>query len=78
MQDLDDWDGVGVNTPRPPNLLHLFRDYGKHVFKPIEEDKKEIDRLAQQICNLVSTSDQIYLYFPDQSSAFPLNETHAI
>eukprot|EP00794_Sanderia_malayensis_P019013 gene19013-20925_t len=53
-QDLDDWDDVGVNISRPPNLLHLFRDYGKHVIGPIEADKEEIERLKQQIYNLES------------------------
>ncbi|XP_071495307.1 RAB11-binding protein RELCH homolog [Diadema antillarum] len=30
-QDFDDWDDVGLNTPRPPDLLHLYRDYSRHV-----------------------------------------------
>ncbi|XP_065064241.1 RAB11-binding protein RELCH homolog [Rhopilema esculentum] len=51
-QDIDDWDDVGVNTPRPPNLLHLFRDYGKHVVEPVEKDKEEIEKLREQIYQL--------------------------
>lgn len=54
VQDIDDWDDVGVNTPRPPNLLHLFRDYGKHVMEPVEKDKEEIEKLKEQIWQLVS------------------------
>ncbi|XP_041376691.1 RAB11-binding protein RELCH homolog [Gigantopelta aegis] len=30
-QDFEDWDDVGLNIPRPPGLLHLFRDYGNHI-----------------------------------------------
>ncbi len=53
LKDLDDWDDVGVNTPRPPNLLHLFRNYGKHVVVPIEEDKEEIENLKEKIKKMV-------------------------
>ncbi|KAJ8042040.1 hypothetical protein HOLleu_13006 [Holothuria leucospilota] len=35
-QDFDDWDDVGLNVPRPPDLFHLYRDYGKHVISPKE------------------------------------------
>ncbi|CAH1269897.1 KIAA1468 [Branchiostoma lanceolatum] len=30
-QDFEDWDDVGLNMPQPPDLLHLYRDYGSHV-----------------------------------------------
>ncbi|XP_071784644.1 RAB11-binding protein RELCH homolog [Asterias amurensis] len=30
-QDFDDWDDVGLNRSRPPDLLHLYRDYNRHV-----------------------------------------------
>ena len=30
-QDFDDWDDVGINISKPPNLLKLFRDYGHHT-----------------------------------------------
>ncbi|XP_038050849.1 RAB11-binding protein RELCH-like [Patiria miniata] len=30
-QDFDDWDDVGLNRSRPPDLLHLYRDYSRHV-----------------------------------------------
>ncbi|KAG1685943.1 LisH domain and HEAT repeat-containing protein KIAA1468 [Nymphon striatum] len=29
-QDFEDWDDVGLNTSKPPGILHLYRDYGKH------------------------------------------------
>ncbi|XP_063951492.1 RAB11-binding protein RELCH-like isoform X1 [Lytechinus pictus] len=38
-QDFDDWDDVGLNTPHPPDLLHLYRDYSRHVIvKPEMKD----------------------------------------
>ncbi|CAL1537768.1 unnamed protein product, partial [Lymnaea stagnalis] len=30
-QDFEDWDDVGLNIPRPPGLVHLFKDYSSHV-----------------------------------------------
>ncbi|XP_052822976.1 RAB11-binding protein RELCH homolog isoform X2 [Octopus bimaculoides] len=35
-QDFEDWDDVGLNIPKPPSLLYLFRDYGTHAFPSIE------------------------------------------
>ena len=26
----EDWDSIGINVTKPPNLLRLYRDYGKH------------------------------------------------
>ena len=26
----EDWDNIGINVTKPPNLLKLYRDYGKH------------------------------------------------
>ena len=31
LQDFEDWDDVGLNMPKPPGVIHLFRDYGTHV-----------------------------------------------
>uniref|UniRef100_F6X7U3 Uncharacterized protein n=1 Tax=Ciona intestinalis TaxID=7719 RepID=F6X7U3_CIOIN len=30
-QDFEDWHDVGLNTSKPPDLLHLYRDYDNHV-----------------------------------------------
>ncbi|KAL5022360.1 hypothetical protein ScPMuIL_001515 [Solemya velum] len=30
-QDFEVWDDVGLNIPRPPDLLHLYRDFGNHL-----------------------------------------------
>ena len=26
----EDWDNIGINVAKPPNLLKLYKDYGKH------------------------------------------------
>ncbi|XP_067652799.1 RAB11-binding protein RELCH homolog [Haliotis asinina] len=38
-QDFEDWDDVGLNIPRPPDLLRLFRDYGNHIM-PTKETQE--------------------------------------
>uniref|UniRef100_A0A224YFP9 Protein phosphatase 2a regulatory subunit a n=1 Tax=Rhipicephalus zambeziensis TaxID=60191 RepID=A0A224YFP9_9ACAR len=30
VQDFEDWDDVGLNIPKPPDLVHLYRSYNKH------------------------------------------------
>lgn len=29
-QDFELWDDVGLNTPKPPDLLQLYRNFGSH------------------------------------------------
>ena len=36
MQDFEDWDDVGLNMPKPPDLIHLYRDYGQHIAPTID------------------------------------------
>ncbi|KAK7505693.1 hypothetical protein BaRGS_00002964 [Batillaria attramentaria] len=35
-QDFEDWDDVGLNMPKPPGVVQLFRDFGTHV-SPTQE-----------------------------------------
>ncbi|KAL3181052.1 hypothetical protein MRX96_037111 [Rhipicephalus microplus] len=30
VQDFEDWDDVGLNIPKPPDLVQLYRSYNKH------------------------------------------------
>ncbi|CAN7941425.1 unnamed protein product [Ixodes hexagonus] len=30
-QDFEDWDDVGLNIPKPPDFLQLYRNYNKHA-----------------------------------------------
>lgn len=36
LQDFEDWDDVGLNVPKPPDLLHLYRDFSQHTM-PVSE-----------------------------------------
>ena len=44
-QDFDDWDDVGLNIPKPPTLLELFRDYSTAVLS----DKERLDRIKDLV-----------------------------
>lgn len=30
LQDFELWDDVGLNIPKPPDLLQLYRNFGSH------------------------------------------------
>ncbi len=40
VQDFDDWDDVGLNTSKPPDLLCLFRNYSVML-----SDKENLNRI---------------------------------
>ncbi|KAM7442022.1 hypothetical protein ABFA07_008942 [Porites harrisoni] len=49
-QDFEDWDDVGLNISKPPDLLHLYRDYSHHtvpevmlVLKAVKEEKANLE-----------------------------------
>ncbi|XP_040334569.1 RAB11-binding protein RELCH isoform X7 [Herpailurus yagouaroundi] len=58
-QDFELWDDVGLNIPKPPDLLQLYRDFGNHqvtgkdlvdVASGVEED--ELEALTPVLVNL--------------------------
>uniref|UniRef100_G1RBA9 RAB11 binding and LisH domain, coiled-coil and HEAT repeat containing n=1 Tax=Nomascus leucogenys TaxID=61853 RepID=G1RBA9_NOMLE len=61
-QDFELWDDVGLNIPKPPDLLQLYRDFGNHqvtgkdlvdVASGVEED--ELEALTPIVSNLPPT-----------------------
>jgi hypothetical protein len=40
----EDWDNIGINVTKPPNLLKLYRDFGKHFV----ETSKEVQDMEMQ------------------------------
>ena len=36
-EDFEDWDSIGLNVAKPPNLLRLYRDFGNHAAPPPKE-----------------------------------------
>ncbi|XP_066208325.1 RAB11-binding protein RELCH isoform X6 [Saccopteryx leptura] len=61
-QDFELWDDVGLNIPKPPDLLQLYRDFGNHqvtgkdlvdVASGVEED--ELEALTPILGSLPST-----------------------
>ncbi|XP_042901909.1 RAB11-binding protein RELCH homolog [Parasteatoda tepidariorum] len=41
-QDFEDWDDVGLNIPKPPNLLQIYRNYNKFYYLNNEVAHKEV------------------------------------
>ncbi|KAL1775151.1 lisH domain and HEAT repeat-containing protein KIAA1468-like isoform X1 [Sigmodon hispidus] len=63
-QDFELWDDVGLNIPKPPDLLQLYRDFGNHqvtgkdlvdVASGVDED--ELESLTPILGNIPSALD---------------------
>lgn len=42
FKDFEDWDDVGLNIPKPPNLLQLYRNYCRYIYLHNEVSTKEV------------------------------------
>ena len=51
-QDFDDWDDVGLNIPKPPDLLFLFRNYSTFMLS----DKEKLERIKQLVRRIYDDS----------------------
>ncbi|XP_033755767.1 LOW QUALITY PROTEIN: RAB11-binding protein RELCH-like [Pecten maximus] len=64
-QDFEDWDDVGLNIPRPPDLLHLYKDYGSHVTQEVETSNVECwvnleeDRIGELEQEWITVKEQL-------------------
>uniref|UniRef100_A0A8C5STA8 RAB11 binding and LisH domain, coiled-coil and HEAT repeat containing n=1 Tax=Laticauda laticaudata TaxID=8630 RepID=A0A8C5STA8_LATLA len=67
-QDFELWDDVGLNIPKPPDLLQLYRDFGNHqvIAKDIvdvavgpEEDEREATTPILENIPVFGTSESI-------------------
>lgn len=56
-QDFDDWDDVGLNVSKPPNLLHLYRDYGHHAIEVAE--KIDIGTITDISADMLAEKDEL-------------------
>ena len=45
VQDFDDWDDVGLNIPKPPDLLFLFRNYSTVMLS----DRDKVERIKDLV-----------------------------
>lgn len=45
-QDFDDWDDVGLNIPKPPDLLYLFRNFSTFMLS----DREKLERIKNLVC----------------------------
>nr|CAD7570486.1 unnamed protein product [Timema californicum] len=44
-QDFEDWDDVGLNIPKPAEVLTLYRDYMRHAQAPCSDMEVQTDNL---------------------------------
>ncbi|XP_060073461.1 RAB11-binding protein RELCH homolog [Ylistrum balloti] len=64
-QDFEDWDDVGLNIPRPPDLLHLYKDYGSHAIQEVETNSVECwvnfeeDRIGELEQDWITTKEHL-------------------
>ena len=64
-EDFEDWESIGLNVSKPPNLLRLFRDFKRHVVPTKATSEKssqtsqdeERDRLLNLTSSLQVESD---------------------
>lgn len=55
LQDFDDWSDVGLNIPKPPGLLQLFRNYHKMTVdrrEYLEQLQRKLSTQTSQILAL--------------------------
>ena len=78
MQDFEHWDDVGLNISKPPDLLHLYLDFGKHTApltnssdastcddfykEDMEELRKQLHLVVSNIVCLLSYRYYIYAW----------------
>lgn len=60
IQDFENWDDVGLNISKPPDLLHLYLDYGKHTTRSVETADMEtnVDLYGPEIAAVKDSNEQ--------------------
>ncbi|KAL5259044.1 hypothetical protein ACHWQZ_G009497 [Mnemiopsis leidyi] len=59
-QDLEDWEDVGLNCPRPPSLLEIYRASDHHQIQSLEEKCKHLeDKCSALTAEMNSSISQI-------------------
>lgn len=59
LQDFEDWDDVGLNIPKPAELLHLYRDYMRqtgHLKPPCADAECQTENIPED--DVVDTGDE--------------------
>lgn len=60
LQDFEDWDDVGLNIPKPAELLQLYRDYMRqtgHLKPPGTNIGCQTDHLPEQSDESIDVTD---------------------
>ena len=62
----EDWDNIGINVTKPPNLLKLYRDYGKHFMNQEEKEQKTGEK--HQNVEVMTDDDSRLIELQEKSS----------
>ena len=59
----EDWDNIGINVTKPPNLLKLYRDYGKHFMNQENEQKtgekyQDVEIMTEEDSRLIELQEE--------------------
>ena len=59
----EDWDNIGINVTKPPNLLKLYRDYGKHFMNQENEQKtgekyQDVEIMTEEDSRLIELQEK--------------------
>lgn len=82
-QDFDDWDDVGLNISKPPELLHLYREGLKQTgqngvaISTQTDFEAEIEKegiIKEQECELEKLQSKVYFLEADLSELKSINE----
>ncbi|XP_063680881.1 RAB11-binding protein RELCH-like isoform X3 [Bolinopsis microptera] len=55
-QDLEDWEDVGLNCPRPPSLLGIYRTSDHHQIQSLEEKCKVLENKCSALTSEMNAS----------------------
>eukprot|EP00092_Neocalanus_flemingeri_P000947 GFUD01001010.1.p1 GENE.GFUD01001010.1~~GFUD01001010.1.p1 ORF type:complete len:1137 (+),score=328.05 GFUD01001010.1:129-3539(+) len=90
-QDFDDWEEVGLNTAKPPNLLKIYRSSGlKEVCGSDTEDfsiqtniesivdTEDIEILQSQIKDMTKENESMQFKLDDMNNLFVINKEKEI
>jgi len=67
-QDFDDWDDVGINVPKPPDLLRMYREFGHYR-----------SASGAALCDAVScTDDELIMLAPAVEELRKMLETQTV
>ncbi|XP_050316414.1 RAB11-binding protein RELCH homolog [Anthonomus grandis grandis] len=83
QQDFDDWDDVGLNISKPPELVYLYREglkqsgqNGVAVATQTDFENEQENIIREQDCELEKLKSKVYFLEADLAELQALNESY--